>query len=212
MNPVVYIIKNIINEKVYIGSSITPVKRFNVHKFELRNNKHGNKHLQRAWNKYGESNFIFGIVEYINFIKNIEGMKKLLEEREQYYADQYPKSRKYNIRPIVKSNLGIKHSKKTRKKMSKALKGRTFSYEHLKKLSEVKIGMKHTEETREKISKNHVDFTGERNPFYNKKHTKETREKIGKASKGRKFTTEVLQKMREDALGNNRASKRSIKT
>ena len=36
----IYKIKNIINGKVYIGSAIYFIKRWSVHKSELKNNKH----------------------------------------------------------------------------------------------------------------------------------------------------------------------------
>lgn len=51
----------------YVGSSedITgnSTGRWYHHKYMLRNNIHSNLHLQRAWNKYGSSNFLFKIVE-----------------------------------------------------------------------------------------------------------------------------------------------------
>lgn len=59
----IYRIRNIVNSKVYIGSTNNIMKRFNTHICNLRNKTHHNKHLQNAWNKYGESNFEFEIIE-----------------------------------------------------------------------------------------------------------------------------------------------------
>lgn len=58
----IYKIENTINKKVYIGQSKNIPLRFSNHKYELNHGKHSNKHLQRAWNKYGKENFVFEIL------------------------------------------------------------------------------------------------------------------------------------------------------
>ena len=55
----IYQIKNIINNKSYIGQSTDINKRIAKHKASLRHNKHNNSHLQNAYNKYGEDKFVF---------------------------------------------------------------------------------------------------------------------------------------------------------
>jgi group I intron endonuclease len=62
----IYQIKNTINEKVYIGSSIDIQKRLYKHLWLLRKNRHDNEHLQNSYNEYGEKNFEFSILEYCN--------------------------------------------------------------------------------------------------------------------------------------------------
>lgn len=59
----IYIIKNILTEKVYIGSAKSVLSRLNAHKYQLLNNKHFNKHLQSSYNKYGINNFTFELIE-----------------------------------------------------------------------------------------------------------------------------------------------------
>jgi len=59
----VYLIKNNVNKKIYVGSSLNIYKRINKHFAELRRGKHYNNLLQRSYNKYGESSFIYGILE-----------------------------------------------------------------------------------------------------------------------------------------------------
>jgi group I intron endonuclease len=60
----VYTITNIINNKIYVGSSTISVNtRLKQHKSQLKNNKHSNRILQNSYNKYGEENFIFEILE-----------------------------------------------------------------------------------------------------------------------------------------------------
>jgi predicted GIY-YIG superfamily endonuclease/DNA-binding MarR family transcriptional regulator len=69
-----------VNGKIYIGSSADCEKRFRQHVNQLNRGKHHNSHLQRAWDKYGEENFIFEVIERIND-------KDKLIEREQYWID-----------------------------------------------------------------------------------------------------------------------------
>ena len=50
-------ITNLIDGKKYIGQTTNYNKRSKTHFSKLRDNKHHNEHLQRAFNKYGEKNF-----------------------------------------------------------------------------------------------------------------------------------------------------------
>ena len=59
----IYSIENLVNHKFYIGESTRIYGRWEDHISQLRGNRHGNIYLQRAWNKYGEENFKFSIVE-----------------------------------------------------------------------------------------------------------------------------------------------------
>ena len=68
------------SKKLYIGSAVIFRKRFIQHRSALRLNKHSNKYLQNAWNKYSESDFIFEIIE--------ECGESVLLEREQYWLDK----------------------------------------------------------------------------------------------------------------------------
>lgn len=107
----VYKIVNLINGKIYIGSSKNLRHRLWGHRAQLRHNKHGNEHLQRAWNKYGEENFDYCILETCD--------EEHQYEREQYYIDTcHPE---YNIAdkvilPSFTEESRKKHSE-TRKRM-----------------------------------------------------------------------------------------------
>lgn len=59
----IYMIKNLINNHCYIGQSQDIKHRIDTHVWLLKNNRHYNKYLQSAWNKYGEASFEMGIVE-----------------------------------------------------------------------------------------------------------------------------------------------------
>lgn len=67
----IYKIENKVNGKVYIGSSNSIKRRWQKHKALLRHGKHQNSHLQAAWDKYGEDNFSFSVIELLipNIIK-----------------------------------------------------------------------------------------------------------------------------------------------
>ena len=111
----IYKITNKINNKVYIGQSIEVMQRLSTHKTELRNNKHNNSHLQYAWNKYGEENFIFEIIKECK----IEELDKL----EKYYINLYNSTNKdkgYNIE--LGGCLNREISIYTRNKISKSNK------------------------------------------------------------------------------------------
>lgn len=53
----IYMIKNKINGKVYIGQTTNYKLRVIEHKSDLKHNRHGNKKLQNAVNKYGLDKF-----------------------------------------------------------------------------------------------------------------------------------------------------------
>lgn len=90
--PGVYKIINNTNGKYYIGSTKMKVRlRLNHHMQALRNNRHKNTYLQRAWNKYGEESFSFTVLE--NCTKNE------VYQREQHYLDSRDITLSYNINP-----------------------------------------------------------------------------------------------------------------
>jgi len=55
-------------------------------------------------------------------------------------------------------------SEETKKKISRALKGRNFSKEHRKKLGAARKGKILSNETKRKISQNHINVSGKNNP------------------------------------------------
>ena len=62
--PGIYGIRNIVNDKRYIGSSIFPVwRRWNKHKRTLALGRKCPKKLLHAWRKYGADNFEFSLIE-----------------------------------------------------------------------------------------------------------------------------------------------------
>lgn len=62
----IYSIRHIQSKKQYIGSSTQIKKRKSRHFSDLRNNRHYNAYLQRAFNKYGEEAFEWVILESVD--------------------------------------------------------------------------------------------------------------------------------------------------
>ena len=83
----IYCIINLKNGNRYIGSSKNIRQRLWSHRAELRHNKHENSHLQAAWNKYGEQNFDYYVIEVCD-------KDKLLEREQEYINTMKPE---YNI-------------------------------------------------------------------------------------------------------------------
>ena len=78
----IYLITNKVTGKVYVGQSNNVEQRLAAHKCSLRTNDgKENHHLQNSWNKYGENNFRFSIIE--------ECGESELDEREKYWIRNY---------------------------------------------------------------------------------------------------------------------------
>jgi group I intron endonuclease len=61
----VFQIKNTVNGKVLLGSSLNLEGPLNAHKFMLTVGSHRNKALQQEWNEYGTDKFVFEILEVV---------------------------------------------------------------------------------------------------------------------------------------------------
>lgn len=119
----IYYIKNNINNKCYIGSSVNIIKRLSHHKNRLNNNLHCNPHLQKSWNKYGKENFSFGIIEETN---------NLFELEEKYIRELGY----YNINEIRMEKQVL--NKTTKDNISKTLLGKSKSNLHKNNISKAK--------------------------------------------------------------------------
>lgn len=60
----VYMIRNRINKKVYVGSSVQIAERWRQHRRSLKAGRHHSPALQNAWNVYGAEAFEFFVIAY----------------------------------------------------------------------------------------------------------------------------------------------------
>jgi hypothetical protein len=199
----VYQIRNKINGHCYVGSAINIGKRWLEHTSELNRNKHGNRHLQFAWNKYGAGAFEFSILETCFFFALIS--------EEQVWIDKLKP--KYNLSPTAGSSLGVKHTAETRARMAEANRGKTASIEtrmkmsesmkatmtpeRIAKISEASKGHTVSAETRAKISA--AAMGNKRN--VGRVISAETRAKITASLTGKKASPETRAKLSESHKG-----------
>lgn len=150
----VYQIKNLINNKVYIGS-IARVGRFYMrwreHKYRLRRGIHHNPHLQKSWDKYGEKSFEFSIILSCTSDSCLENEQRTIDK-----LKACDRKFGYNIRLVSDSNLGVKLSDETKRKMSSWQIGRKLSDAHKQNISSSNKGRKFSAEAKMKMSKSHI--------------------------------------------------------
>ena len=61
----VFSIRNMVNDKVFVGFGLDLPGIINSHKFQLKMGVHRNKGLQSDWNEYGEEKFAFEILDQL---------------------------------------------------------------------------------------------------------------------------------------------------
>lgn len=162
--PGVYLIRNLVNGKKYVGSSALLRRRWKVHKTNLNCGRHHNRPLTAAWKKYGAENFVFEVLENCPVDHVIA--------REQWWMDQ--EKPEYNVAPAAGSAFGMKHHSgaKTR------IKGRKRSAESVALTAAAHRGPKRSEETRSRIAQSR---TGKKMPPRSAEH----RAKLSAAQRGR---------------------------
>lgn len=156
----IYCIENKINGKKYIGRDKKVIlnRRWYSHISKLRKDKHTNQYLQSSWNKYGEENFEYKILEYCSEAE--------LDEREIYYISLYKSNNEdfgYNLTKGGDGNHGWVPSEETKMKIS---------ISHMGDKNPM-YGKKLNEKQRKAFLKN-----GEEHPFYGKHRSNETKQKL----------------------------------
>ncbi|CAK0763341.1 putative GIY-YIG domain-containing protein [Gammaproteobacteria bacterium] len=185
----IYLIRNKINEKVYVGSSVNVESRLKHHQRSLMKGVHNNSKLQNAFNKYEFKNFSFV------WIENVNDLKKLIR-REQYWIDHLDSvSNGYNIRPKAGHTFdqipwnkgrsirkGYHLSEETKRKISMANKGKKRTLEQRKRISEgYKYHSNSEAITGRKLSKKHRRAISQSG--IGRKVSEETKRKIGESNK-----------------------------
>ena len=120
----VYEIRNTLNNKVYIGSSINVKKRLAVHRGQLKRGDHPSSHLQASWDKSGSDAF--------KFKQLIVCAPSNLMFYEQRIMDGYKANKRefgYNKRLVVESCAGLKLSPEHKAKIAASVpRGKDHQY------------------------------------------------------------------------------------
>lgn len=136
----IYFIVNTITKTVYVGQSVNMPKRFKRHISDLKNQKHGNQHLQSSWNKYGGDVFVFKVVSECA-VTDLTALEQCcLSELKLRGFEVFNKGACADV--PMRGVTGDSHP----------LKGKKLSDEHRLKLSIAHRGKTQTEETRLKRS------------------------------------------------------------
>jgi len=161
------------NERFYIGSAINLHSRKAEHLWHLRKGTHHSKKLQNHFNKYGEDDLIFIVIEPC-----LPEFLIIIEDR---YLNPLPY---FNICPVAGNVLGRKCSELTKQKIGDSNKGKTkgikLSRERIEQHSKRMIGNKYRE--------------GKPTSDWQKKRASE-------CSKNRSYTEENRKRLREAKLG-----------
>ena len=208
MTSCIYKIINVVNNKFYVGSAVNFVKRKRKHVWQLRQGKHPNQHLQAAWNKYGESSFVFAVVQHVPETAD------LLDEENVWLRMHVGNENCYNIAESATAfGMGksgeknpmwgrtFTHTPEAKAKIAAAGTGRVRSQESIEKYRAKRKGMPVSEAQKAQISRT---LSGEGNFWYGKKRSDEFKTKIRKAvvvtdQAGKKTVYESIQLLR-DAL------------
>lgn len=132
----IYGIQNKINGNIYVGKTgMNFGDRWDSHRTLLSGGKHFNQYLQRAWDKYGEDNFEFIVIEDCNVDE--------LDEKERYYIKLYrEQDLSYNLADGGEggSFLGKHLSEETKRKIGEKnrinMTGRKLSEDTKQKMSQ----------------------------------------------------------------------------
>ena len=190
----IYSIRNVQNGDCYVGQTIDIERRKRAH-FATSSNYY----ISHAMRKYGKAAFVFEVLEVCS--------EEMLDDRECHWiaALDCIRPNGYNL---LSGGANGRHTQETREKMSQSSRGeknpqwgKPLSEEHRKKLSKALKGKTHTPETKKHLSK---VLRGKGNGMFGKKQSKETLAKLSEALKGekngmfgRKHTPESIRKMSE---------------
>jgi group I intron endonuclease len=126
----IYKFTNVVTGYVYVGQAQNLIKRHRAHVNMLRTGTHDNVHLQRSYDKHGEDNLKYEVIEHCGL--------DMLDEVEQKYLDWvFSTGKTYNFATSATSPmLGKKRSPEAVKKTADANRGRVRDEQQRKYMSE----------------------------------------------------------------------------
>lgn len=210
----IYCIENVVDGKRYIGQSKNVKRRLLGHFSCLKICKHENRHLQFAWNKYGENVFISYVLEECS----LEDM----DNREVFYIQKFnTMNDKFGYNLENGGNKNKVMSAETRNRISISRIGKSFmSEEGRRRIGErarkrkTRLGSKMTEDNKRKLLEVH------RGNKYTLgyKHTEANKKKFSEQRKGNKYrlgiphSEETKKKISESLRGKRLGIPRSKET
>lgn len=138
----VYVIENKITHMLYVGRTSAKEKnRWRIHRSELRSNNHFNKHLQSSWNKHGEDNFEFYMIDdrpeeegfYIEYFRYLG-----IGLYNKTIGDSSNGGQIHGLSSGLRrgTRTGARLSDETKARISRAHKGKKSSPEQVRKIAE----------------------------------------------------------------------------
>ena len=179
----IYKITNIVNSKIYVGQTQNFCDRWKKHICSLIGGYHKNKHLQSAWDKYGENAFKISVIEVCS---------RNLDDREIcWIAKLKATDRRFGYNISLGGNVPMRGrhlSDETKRKIAKSrekyigenhpMHGKKLSEQACRNMSEGRkryfrdnpgvhpmgmLGMHHSEESKKKLSDSHISRKTPRN-------------------------------------------------
>ncbi len=183
--------------KVYIGQTTEERRRRRT--FMNINKKYGGDKIDRARAKYGPDNFVYEVLERLNFSDPSEARDKL-DELEEFYIRYYNSNKKgYNMTYGGFTTRGFRFSDEQKAALSKQRTGRKLrprsdeEKAYLSRIMQERWASKEYRELRAKInaSEEHKkkvseSLSGENNGMYGKKHSIVSIEKMAASRTGEK--------------------------
>lgn len=193
----IYAIVNKVNGKRYVGSAVDIAQRWRQHTYKLRKNNHHSKHLQNAWNKYGNEAFDFIVLEIV------DDTSRLIETEQKHLDECFPH---YNNNRKAGSILGFRFSEETKLKMSKIHTGFRHTKESIKKMSEYWSGRPRGEYSEER--RKNMSLSKKGKPVSDlqkealargraKQKSEETKKRMSESQKGYKPAPETIEKLKQ---------------
>jgi group I intron endonuclease len=193
--PGVYEILHKPTGKSYIGSTGNLGSRKGTNTSALRNGKHKNPNLQKAYNENPDIEF--------KILAIADSAEEALDKEQKFLDERMPTGTLFNVGIDSRASFrGRKHSSEHIERLAECARNRVFSPEAIESIRQSRLGTKHSEESKAKISAfvSSPEFIEKMKKINTgRKLTEEQKQNISKAQLGKKHSEEAKQNMRESA-------------